>query len=737
MAAKQYASRGVRSVFIAIAATIGVVAIMLLAIALDDGSADLSYKTLDYDVQVQSNGDLKVTQHIDMKLADRSDDDGDHPWKQLYQQYMLKESDLTNITDISVRNVTTGETYQQGDIAIPSSYSTGEWNQEHAKQWYIADVSQGDSNPQPFDPAKDGLVAGNTDDRSKKIEIGWNIPVTTSASSMKFDITMTMQGVTTAYQDVATFQWEPFGANNQIPIGKVTGTITFPNDITADNSWAWLHTERTSTTERGDKGSLQFTVYDVRAGDYVDVVAMFDVDATSGVARTRDTTIKNGIMKSEARQERQWRDQQRKKARIRLITWIAIAVIGLVLCVIAVALALRSFNRSQYHGDIEYWRDEPEMSPTSAAELLHMVADKHSKTLSSRKMSASVLSLASRGAIAIYPGVAAMYQGIDMSQANNADIARLIANDPARTRDVGKTSTVVILPVVFDNVQSLRLCPSEQAALDLLVTASERIGSPVFDLDQMNENFSDWENGYKLQEKFTNTCDNEFAMLGATSICGGGAFAAGICAVMLAFLSMLYFGAIGNLALLAVISVPMMFASVFALSYLKLKGLTDNGQYLAGQVLGLKHYMEDFSEFKDRGVADMTLWGRYMVYATAFGISEKAMKQMLKAYPQLADPNWLDANASDSLLYWSYRSWYFNHRYAGPASVETNSMDFSQFSANFGDIGAQLESGFADIQSTISAASPSGSFNGSGGSFSGGGFGGSSGGSGGGSFGGR
>lgn len=737
MAAKQYASRGVRSVFIAIAATIGVVAIMLLAIALDDGSADLSYKTLDYDVQVQSNGDLKVTQHIDMKLADRSDDNGDHPWKQLYQQYMLKESDLTNITDISVRNATTGETYQQGDIAIPSSYSTGEWNQEHAKQWYIADVSQGDSNPQPFDPAKDGLVAGNTDNRSKKIEIGWNIPVTTSASSMKFDVTMTMQGVTTAYQDVATFQWEPFGANNQIPIGKVTGTITFPNDITADNSWAWLHTERTSTTERGDKGSLQFTVHDVRAGDYVDVVAMFDVDATSGVARTRDTTIKNGIMKSEARQEQQWRDQQRKKARIRLITWIAISVIGLVLCVIAVALALRSFNRSQYHGDIEYWRDEPEMSPASAAELLHMVADKHSKTLSSRKMSASVLSLASRGAIAIYPGVAAMYQGIDMSQANNADIARLIANDPARTRDVGKTSTVVILPVVFDNVQSLRLCPSEQAALDLLVTASERIGSPVFDLDQMNENFSDWENGYKLQEKFTNTCDNEFAMLGATSICGGGAFAAGICAVMLAFLSILYFGAIGNLALLAVISVPMMFASVFALSYLKLKGLTDNGQYLAGQVLGLKHYMEDFSEFKDRGVADMTLWGRYMVYATAFGISEKAMKQMLKAYPQLADPNWLDANASDSLLYWSYRSWYFNHRYAGPASVETNSMDFSQFSANFGDIGAQLESGFADIQSTISAASPSGSFNGSGGSFSGGGFGGSSGGSGGGSFGGR
>ena len=69
-------------------------------------------------------------------------------------------------------------------------------------------------------------------------------------------------------------------------------------------------------------------------------------------------------------------------------------------------------------------------------------------------------------------------------------------------------------------------------------------------------------------------------------------------------------------------------------------------------------------------------------------------------------------------------------------SIDVNATDFSP-SANFGDIGAQLESGFADIQSTISAASPSGSFSGSGGSFSGGGFGGSSGGSGGGSFGGR
>ena len=44
MTAKQHASRAVRSFGIAIVVTVGVVAAILLAIALDDGGADLSYK---------------------------------------------------------------------------------------------------------------------------------------------------------------------------------------------------------------------------------------------------------------------------------------------------------------------------------------------------------------------------------------------------------------------------------------------------------------------------------------------------------------------------------------------------------------------------------------------------------------------------------------------------------------------------------------------------------------------
>ncbi len=79
-----------------------------------DVEPDLSYRTLDYDVVVHRNGDLKVTQHIDMRLNDRGFD-----WKQMYQQYTLKAKNLTDISDVGVKDVSNGETYVQVDLSSP------------------------------------------------------------------------------------------------------------------------------------------------------------------------------------------------------------------------------------------------------------------------------------------------------------------------------------------------------------------------------------------------------------------------------------------------------------------------------------------------------------------------------------------------------------------------------------------------------------------------------------------
>ena len=195
-------------------------------IATEGSSADLTYRSLDYDVQVEDNGDLRITETVDIKLDKREDsDDNVKPWRQLYQTYQLKSSNLTNISDISVKNLSTGREYTEIAPQNPSEIGTGEWNARYANHWYIADVTYGTTDPDPYVPQVDGLDPDGSDERT--VEIGWNIPVTEKASSMRFEIGMTWHGVSTAYNDVTKFQWEPFGEKNQTPIGVVHATTSW------------------------------------------------------------------------------------------------------------------------------------------------------------------------------------------------------------------------------------------------------------------------------------------------------------------------------------------------------------------------------------------------------------------------------------------------------------------------------------------------------------------------------
>lgn len=144
------------------------------------------------------------------------------------------------------------------------------------------------------------------------------------------------------------------------------------------------------------------------------------------------------------------------------------------------------------------------------------------------------------------------------------------------------------------------------------------------------------------------------------------------------------------------------------------------------------------------GGADLALWDQHLVYATAVGMSKRTLREPAKAYPQIQNPDWLDDNATDSLVYWNFRYASIGDTHDGSSRASTGDgtglgfglgpADSDHLGASFGgilDFGAQLGSGFNEISATIRGAAPaSASIDGSNGSFSGGG-------SGGGSFGGR
>ena len=57
---------------------------------------------------------------------------------------------------------------------------------------------------------------------------------------------------------------------------------------------------------------------------------------------------------------------------------------------------------------------------------------------------------------------------------------------------------------------------------------------------------------------------------------------------------------------------------------------------------GLKKYMEDYSMLKERKIPEIAIWEHFLVYATAFGIADKVIKQLKIVYKEFGRSLYLD-----------------------------------------------------------------------------------------------
>lgn len=702
----------------------GVILSITAALGAMTGSSDMTYTSVKYNATVKDNGDIRILQRVTMRLDGRSDDDDNSiPWRQLFQRYS-KNQIGGDITDITVSD-DQGNDYEETDPLLPSSADNRgiDWDAQMARTWYL------DESP--------------SDAEKGTVEIGWNIPTTYSADSLTFTLGMTFEGAVTKHPDVATFQWEPISTANEVPVEYVEGTLHFPDGITTDSSWAWLHYESDSTTARGENGSLHFTASNVAPGKYLDVRAMFDADAMPG-SPTDDTAVKDSIIAEETAKETEWDEGVRRNAAVRLTVWILVALVLLILIAYNIYYAWRTHRGSQYRGEMEYWREPPPMSPAAAARLL-AVMEPTSKT-SANALSATILSLASKKAIGLLPGNRARYMpfaaslsGAQMSAEQLSAIASA-ANSPTNGAPE-KTTTIVLLPRALMDPASLHLSASETSALNALKAMSHAEGAgQFFDLEEIKKLLKKDTSAAKAASQHINRVstsgDAEFDHLHAVDTVWRHHNTPITILLVASAATIAYFGLIGQLLLALILGGISLFAAFVCEGWGSNKVLNKTGQLSAGKVQGLRNYLLDFSTFQDRGVLDLALWDRYLVYAAAFGISRQVVEQLAIAAPQISDQQWLDSNAMMyPLLYSIYRPLAL----PSEGALGSAASGFTGFGNgfSFADIGGQLSSNLGDLQSTVNSALSSGS-SGSGGGFSGGGgFGGGGGGFGGGSFGGR
>lgn len=55
----------------------------------------------------------------------------------------------------------------------------------------------------------------------------------------------------------------------------------------------------------------------------------------------------------------------------------------------------------------------------------------------------------------------------------------------------------------------------------------------------------------------------------------------------------------------------------------------------AKKILGLKKFLNNFSNIKDRSAIEVSLWEEYLMYAYIFGIAKKVMKELKNIYPEI------------------------------------------------------------------------------------------------------
>lgn len=722
-------SRMVRILIRALITTVIVGGIIFVAAAFIGSSANgsdspMRYTSLNYDAQVTPDGDLRVVEKVTMNLDERDDDNGDAtPWRQLFQDYSNNQLP-GQITQVSVTD-DKGKQLTETDPMTPSEADDQglDWNSKLAGKWYI--------NPE----------GGEDGDQT---EIGWNIPATDSADDLSFTIRMTFTQLAVKHPDVAEFQWEPISTSNTVPIDNLTGTMKFPKGINAKNSWGWLHYEGPdSTTARGANGQLQFSAKNVQPNMYVDIRTMFDSSAITNPSKTDPNPVKANILDMENQKEASWNAKMKSQAQKRLVIWILIIVAVWALIVVSVVFAFKTHHDSQYNGDLDYWREPPQMSPAAAAYLLNVMEP--NILVSQNAMSATMLSLASKKAILLLPGTSSSYHSLEPLVQDSAQASSVTSGIPQMIKQAqgGKknVTTIVLLPAAFTALKSLKLSSSESAALDLLKALSRKADNHrVFDLEEVKEPLkADRDGARQIQnqmETVDSTCENEFENLHASK---GSALLNRLPVTLLrlaAAASLAYFGYTGQLVLGIAVGAIGIFASVFSARWGSNTVLTESGQEQAGKVLGLRNFMLDFSSFKDRGTQDLALWDRYLVYAAAFGISKEVAQQLVIAYPQISDQNWLNDNATDYPFFYSYYSpWAVGGAIGGIAGSQDAAAAMGN-NFNFSDIAGQLNSSMSEITSTLTTATSDSSS--SGGSFSGGGgFGGGGGGAGGGSFGGR
>ncbi len=550
------------------------------------------WNNLDYNVKLNYDGSMDVVETWDVYVSETNT---------LFKDFDLDSSKYSGITNVSVAEI---------------SPDKKEFEQIYEEQYHV------DS----------GCFYGLEVD-SDTFEIAWNVGLDNSSDNRTYEIRYTVNDAVKLYNDCTELYWMFLSTENKVPAKKVTGTITLPASVSdIEKLRVWGHGPLNANIEKTSKDTVKFDCNNLEANTMLEIRVVTEENVYEDCTNNFNKNKLDSILEEEGK----WADEANSKRRF---SRIFVGIIMLILAIIIIYFVKKmleivragkelELKYKRTLQDLKYFRDIPnekDATPARASYLFKLRKNKSNiDDIIPQIFSATILDLALKGYLEFEP--------IDKKNFNiiikNSDLQKL-------SDDEKKFFSIILKASKNKNTlttdELLKYTKKNYNSLHYVFESIKRI---VESFQKSNNNIDS--ERINVCEQWKNKSDGYFVK-----------------SIIVFFISifLMYVNSVLILIGFVVIIGIIILGILCYKNSTRVSILSDKGAEEQLQWLGLNNYMKDFSLLKEKEVPDLVLWEKFLVYATAFGISKEVIKQLKVVYPEMLDQNYYN-NHNCSYMYY-------------------------------------------------------------------------------------
>lgn len=607
-----------------------IIIITLILLNATSSEASLHLKNLDFTAQINEDGSMDVVETWDINISETNT---------LYKTFKIDKTKYSGISNVFVQDITSGtnKNFKKSDI----------WKYHLDKGHYFGGINN-----------------------NNEYEIAWGVSIDTTTRK-QYLIRYTVKDVIKKYNDCAELYWQFVGSEFEISADSITGIIKLPNKVSdKDELKVWGHTEYLNgEIYVTDLDTVEFKVNKYKSGNFVEVRIAMPTYVMSKLENTSNINKIDSIIEQEtkwANEANARRDRRNKNFKLLILATI------LVNTSIGIMFSKKIKKNKQFleknpnilpEQQLEYYRELPDKEETPL-EAVFILKTGYKQSCLPNVFSATILNFALKGYV--------------------------------RIEQEGKT-----IKILLNKIKTDELTRDEKKVLEILRAASNNNELTMAELEKYIKNYpsklmnlnSTFEKVSKTQAsekgKFDTNRFNKQIVYAEKNV--GYIFlliiiiTASIFTIGYAYKnvqSMLIICTIISLAFFIVVTIINLILNIKITT--SFNGFTQKGINEQEQWKAFKKYMEDFSYLNEKEVPELVLWEKYLVFATAFGIADKVLKQLKVKYPELNDP---DTIHSMILFNSMYNSNGFNTKFINSINTSTSRMYSSTYSSGSGSGG--------------------------------------------------